>query len=862
VLGRLKGLKMIALEQVPPSRKQKFQQLRSALERDIEDVDHKFKRLLTSITDQMPGGEYGRPTADQKRARSGLSRAFSESMSDVLHEHTRKKELRRSRRTRNPDEPFPKHERTWRAEAAVGRGVISPKRTRGIAIAGTGDPWSDVKARRPAQGMPASLRRDGDTYYLSWEGRSKKIPRAIQASNRNRSLKGPRWENALIEKIEGGMVTRYAIQHPRGKRGSESDPYKIIDTKTGMALRQTFTRKKEADAKLQQLQDRPRRKRMQVEGAPLYSWRTTSKARAAWVASELPWLEVPRGTFEALPTAPPKYRTEQAGPYRLYDIGPRPPVDRRRRFFPRSYTLVIPRGVPFANREFDSPAKAVTFALRQREEAGGQTLREALQKLGKRMPDYKALGEAKASLTQYLGFLKAYGYGLSETSTGKGRDKVVTYKITSGPAKTKGTLEIVPVTLRDEYEDRSGKVVTKTRKAYSLREVLPGGVFRTYYTGTKAEAEKAKKARLKAPKGRTERVSSARKELARRVATLEKAEGRLDRFGTPGRPPFTLLAHGKGGSIAFTEKGFDLTGPVGVVKVNLDREGAPVVEQIFLQPDRETKRLAALRKAYNAEVKEYQMRQRWYEDKEEDGYGNLRQERAPRKPEKPDFTRKSRSLGHPELDWLGALRSKQTGLSPGGKRRLRERREERALSELQTRAGRSPGVRAPSKRRAVVGQFQYRQREAPAEVRYLREHEPPRKPRKLTKAQRRAKAAELAEVEARLAEIEEKSNPYRQNFAPVGAILKGGKWLVTSSAGKQILAEAAIIGTMMVGEKLVSKGKVSPKVMRYIQARVEKETGRKPTRSEVQGVLQAIDPNQDQDLTAAEVARVLKRGKK
>ena len=64
---------------------------------------------------------------------------------------------------------------------------------------------------------------------------------------------------------------------------------------------------------------------------------------------------------------------------------------------------------------------------------------------------------------------------------------------------------------------------------------------------------------------------------------------------------------------------------------------------------------------------------------------------------------------------------------------------------------------------------------------------------------------------------------------------------------------------MVVGEKLMSKGKVSPKVMKYIQARVEKETGRRPTQSEVRKVLKEVDPNKDQTLTADEVTIVLKK---
>ncbi len=92
--------------------------------------------------------------------------------------------------------------------------------------------------------------------------------------------------------------------------------------------------------------------------------------------------------------------------------------------------------------------------------------------------------------------------------------------------------------------------------------------------------------------------------------------------------------------------------------------------------------------------------------------------------------------------------------------------------------------------------------------------------------------------------------------------MAGGRWLVQSKTGRTILSEAAVIGTMIVGEKLMSQGKVSPRVMKYIQARVEKETGQKPSQAEVRKVLKGIDPNQDQTLTADEVTRVLRKGRR
>ncbi len=126
---------------------------------------------------------------------------------------------------------------------------------------------------------------------------------------------------------------------------------------------------------------------------------------------------------------------------------------------------------------------------------------------------------------------------------------------------------------------------------------------------------------------------------------------------------------------------------------------------------------------------------------------------------------------------------------------------------------------------------------------------------------REQKQAELEAIRAELAALRGKANPRRDNgLAAVGrGAVAGAKWLVKSKAGKAILAEAAVIGTMVVGEKLMSKGNVSPKVMKCIQARVEKETGRRPTQSEVRKVLKEVDPNKDQTLTADEVTIVLKK---
>jgi hypothetical protein len=96
---------------------------------------------------------------------------------------------------------------------------------------------------------------------------------------------------------------------------------------------------------------------------------------------------------------------------------------------------------------------------------------------------------------------------------------------------------------------------------------------------------------------------------------------------------------------------------------------------------------------------------------------------------------------------------------------------------------------------------------------------------------------------------------YRQNF--VGSLVRGGVALIKTPLGKAIITETAVVAAVMIGDKLVQKGKISPKVMSYVQGRVEQKTGVKPSQAEVTKVLSAMDKNKDKTLTDAEVIEAL-----
>jgi hypothetical protein len=121
------------------------------------------------------------------------------------------------------------------------------------------------------------------------------------------------------------------------------------------------------------------------------------------------------------------------------------------------------------------------------------------------------------------------------------------------------------------------------------------------------------------------------------------------------------------------------------------------------------------------------------------------------------------------------------------------------------------------------------------------------------KAPRRSRR--LDEIEAELAAID----------AQLGLPVRRNSWVAAARAaamsplGKKVLAEAAIVGTMVIGDRLMSKGKVSKNVTIYVQKRMEKELGYKPTGKEVAQMVKQLDPNQDGEMTRKELDGILKR---
>ena len=112
--------------------------------------------------------------------------------------------------------------------------------------------------------MKPTLYRDGDVFYLVYEGKSNKIPRVISEANRAPGLRGAKWKReksvtAALWKDVAETPTRYAVQHPKSGRGSKSDPYRIYDKEKKRFLGVTFTRKAEADEYLWKKQGGTRR---------------------------------------------------------------------------------------------------------------------------------------------------------------------------------------------------------------------------------------------------------------------------------------------------------------------------------------------------------------------------------------------------------------------------------------------------------------------------------------------------------------------------------------------------------------------------------------------------------------------------
>jgi uncharacterized protein YneF (UPF0154 family) len=72
-----------------------------------------------------------------------------------------------------------------------------------------------------------------------------------------------------------------------------------------------------------------------------------------------------------------------------------------------------------------------------------------------------------------------------------------------------------------------------------------------------------------------------------------------------------------------------------------------------------------------------------------------------------------------------------------------------------------------------------------------------------------------------------------------------------------MIAEAAVIGMMVAGEKAIQSGKLSPAVVKQIQRRVEEHTGRRPSKAQVAQILEKIDPNMDRKLTETELTDII-----
>ena len=957
--GYKRGKKELQLAQVPPSPKDPFPEQRAKFERELAQIELLFKNFLTFTIDQIPSAPDGRRSQAQKRAMGALRGAYNDAYGDVLLEQERKRAARKARKTKNPKK----------------------KRMKGIAKAGVGYHWGDVRGTKPYQGMRPTLFREDKTFYLAYEGRSNKIPRVIADANSAAGLKGPKWKRvksvtSALWKDVAETPTRYAIAHPKSGRGSKSDPYRIYDKEKGKFFRKTFTVKKEAEKFLWEKQggtrrdysvDKPRTQQVRSDrfaGEQITAYSTTSLSRAQYIAANLTFLDVAPGVFDRQ-TFQSRYEVEKVGPYRIHKVTERPPVGDRRRFFPKTYTLVVPGGVAFENRPFKSPEAAATFALRQRVSEQGGTLRQDLQALGKAMPRYKKLGESEAAVRSYVRYLRVYGFDVVEESEGKGKERETWYTVKSSPkAGSFADTKVVPVTLTDRIRGEDGKIKTKKRKAFALQARGTAGGTTSFGTGTKAEMEKLKKAKMKAKPSGLPTKAKAQAEINRLQSLVDKAQDTMEKRGTPGRPGFVLLAHGSGGGVKFGEDGFDLIGPVGKVTVSLDRE--PKVEQIWLSDAlkrKQSKRAAEARRRYQAAMRAYGAQMTEWEKREEGP--------EPVKPTPPKRYAASKSLGHPELDWMAALYSKKTGLSRRQKQRLREQRQERAESELMAREGRAPGVKAPSKRRAQISQFQYQIRDMPQDRKYKRKKPSKRSSRKLS--DREKKLQRLAEIEE---ELKKNPYPYRKNdmvkssvirrmkaegftdhqfdyrgdhavsvtfwnkgplitvevifrhdfhaggwsvtdnvllthpterplfdrpdnktissdllkcgmpslgnavlwytkerdrtgrsaaFRPesiyrknfVGTAVRGALALAKTPMGKKIAIEAGVIATIMIGEKLVSKGKVSPKAMSYIQRRVEQKTGVKPSQSQVKTVLNELDANKDKNLTDVEIIEAL-----
>ena len=323
ILGRLKGLRELEYSRVQGN-KQKHWDLRRAAQNRIDAVEREFDTLAIQVANEIPSRDTGLRSEAQSKAMGALRRAYSGAYHNTLDAQEEKR--RRRKKVSNPrDIP------TGWAESATGRPAFASKRTKGIAARGVGDPWADVRSPKAFQGMKPTLYRDGETFYLVYEGKSSKIPRVISAANRASGLKGPKWrrEKSVTSDLWKDVAetpTRYAIRHPKSGRGSKSDPYKIYDKVKKKYLGKTFTLRKKADEELWRLQggtrrdyspqargleDRPRIEQVRSDrqaGEQITAYRTTSVDRAKYVADNLSFLDWGPTVFKR-PTAPKKKST-------------------------------------------------------------------------------------------------------------------------------------------------------------------------------------------------------------------------------------------------------------------------------------------------------------------------------------------------------------------------------------------------------------------------------------------------------------------------------------------------------------------------------------------------------------------------
>lgn len=681
------------------------------------------------------------------------------------------------------------------AESATGRPAMGKKRMRGIVKSGEG-------AGRLSQAKGTGRMPDYPP-QLSREGDVYLLSYEGKSNKIPRVLKEANTSPGLRgprwktwAKKGDAQPTRYAIQWPKSGRGSKSDPYRIVDKEKKKYLRATFTKRSEAEEYLRKKQGRATKEYIGYGAyTQLTVMATTSKSRAAYVANNLSWLDVQPGVFTVAASGS-KHRREAVGQFRIHDATDKPPAAKRGRFHPGgTYTLVTSHSVPFANKHFDSPAAAVKFALSRHIEQEGHG------------PTIGAM-------------LQALHKRLPDYD-----DKKVAV------ANLHEYLHYLGVYGYEVSEETFGK----GRDTVIERQVI--------------SAPSRKKGSKLPTQGQAQR------HIDKLQGDISKIEDKLDRVGYASMPRFILLAHGKGGRIELDDaKGYDLYGTAGSVLVSLSK--APRVDQMW--------KSSAMEKKYKAQLKDWKQRkdsaERAY-DRDMTAWERLspRDQKSVRKPQRPEAkpVPKGRGTSQGDFDKLSMLISGQAGLSKSAKQRLQSQYEARGLSELRAEGTyRSPADRQASKGRALESQFRYRQRDKGKSSRTYVEDLPALQRPKRGKTKRKM----TQEQRERMAELEARYGNVKENWA--GALR--GAWAASRAfaatpMGKRVLTEVAIVGTMVAGDRLMKKGKVSPSVVDKIQDRLGEELGRRPSTREVRSLLKGMDTDQDGDLTDSEVTKLLKR---